>query len=95
MLQAQLEEFPKHIPSIQSCKLLRNHLAQPPLVPGSPLVFCDLIQIITFSNEADLAAYPHDPYHMAHVRETTHLLERVCIIDYPTEDTPPIGEHSL
>lgn len=81
-VKARLLEFPAHIPSIADCWVTENILAQPEVPAGSPLLFCDLVQIITFQSAADLAAYPHDSYHMAMVQETDHLLERVCILDF-------------
>lgn len=71
---------------IQSSFIFENMLQQPTLDPAGPLVFCDLIQIVTFDTEADLAAYPHDPYHMAKVNETAHLVDRVCIVDFLPEE---------
>lgn len=80
--KAQLLEFPTHIPSIVDCQVVENTLAQPEVPPESPLLFCDLVQIITFRTAAELAAYPHDPYHMAQVQTTDDLVERVCIVDF-------------
>lgn len=81
-IRSRLESFPAHIPSIQSSRILENCLPHPKLDSEDAPFFCDLIQIITFATQADLAAYPHDPYHMAMVSETSHMVERVCITDF-------------
>lgn len=81
-IRSALETFPAHIPSIQSSQVVVNCLAQPQVPGSSPLLFCDLVQIVTFASAADLAAYPQDPYHRKLVQKTDELVERVCIIDY-------------
>ena len=81
-----LESFPAHIPYIQTYSILENCLPHPKLDSEDAPIFCDLIQIITFTTQADLSAYPHDPYHMAMVRETSHMVERVCITDFYVSD---------
>ncbi len=81
-IKARLEAFPAHIPSICTCLVTENCLPQPPVLPAPTLLFCDLVQVLTFETEEALKAYPHDPYHMQLVKETDHLLERVCIVDY-------------
>ncbi len=84
--KAQLLEFPAHIPSIADCQVIENILAQPEVPDAAPLLFCDLVQILSFRTAQELAAYPHDPHHMAQVQATDHLVERVCIIDFKTPE---------
>lgn len=84
-LRKRLLEFPEHIPTIRDYRLEDNCLGQPAVPEGSPLTFCDLIQIAAFDSSEALEAYPKDPCHQAMVRETDHLLERVCILDYEVE----------
>lgn len=86
LIREKLLTFPAHIPYIAGYRVLDNCLAQPNVPEGSPLLFCDLIQIVTFRSAGDLAAYPHDPYHMAMVKETDGIMERVCILDFKNQE---------
>lgn len=81
-IRQMLLTFPEHIPEIRSCKVVENCLPQPTVSADSPLLFCDLIQIITFASAEELARYPHNEYHQEMVRTTDDLMERVCILDF-------------
>ena len=81
-IRSRLESFPAHIPSIQSSRILENCLPHPKLDSEDAPVFCDLVQIITFETQADLAAYPHDSYHITIVNETSHMLQLLYLTDF-------------
>ena len=47
--------------------------------------FYDLIQIITFANEDDCAAYPASQAHADFLAFSQPYMEKVDVIDYPVE----------
>lgn len=54
--------------------------APPPAGAGPD--FGDVVHIIDFPNPEDAAAYPTSPAHLALMKETNHLIDRVVAIDY-------------
>jgi len=81
-IRQMLLTFPQHIPQICGYQVFDGCLPHPPGKEDTPLLFCDLIQIITFDSLDALTAYPRNPWHQAMVTATDHLMDRVCIMDY-------------
>ena len=62
-IAAQLRAIPKRLPTILDCEIGTKPLGGPDASPDGAVQFYDLIQIITFANEDDCAAYPASQAH--------------------------------
>ena len=58
---------------------------RPDASPDGAVQFYDLIQIITFANEDDCAAYPASQAHADFLAFSQPYMEKVDVIDYPVE----------
>ena len=84
-IAAQLRAIPKKLPTILDCEIGTKPLGGPDASPDGAVQFYDLIQIITFANEDDCAAYPASQSHADFLAFSQPYMEKVDVIDYPVE----------
>lgn len=82
---AQLRALPQKLPTIIDCEIGTKPLGGPDASPDGAVRFYDLVQIITFANEADCAAYPTTQAHNDFLASSSPYMEQVDVIDYPVE----------
>ena len=84
-IAAQLRAIPQKLPTIIECEIGTKPLGGPDASPDGAVQFYDLVQIITFANEADCAAYPASQAHADFLAFSSPYMEKVDAIDYPVE----------
>ncbi len=82
-LARQLREMPAQIPAIVECEIGIKPFPMPTSSPDGMLKFYDIIQIITFADEAGCMAYPGEQAHRDFVAVSNCHMEEVIGIDYP------------
>lgn len=79
----KLREMPDQIPAIVECEIGVKPFPMPISSPDGHLKFYDIIQIITFADEAGCMAYPGEKAHQDFVAFSHAYMEEVIGIDYP------------
>lgn len=80
---ALLRAMPQQLDTILDCEIGVKPFPMPTESPDGHVQFYDLIQIITFANEADCMAYPASEAHQAFLASSSQYMEQVIGLDYP------------
>lgn len=83
VLAQKLREMPGQLSTIVECEIGVKPFPMPTTSPDGLLKFYDIIQIITFADEAGCMAYPGAKVHQDFVVFSDDYMEEVIGIDYP------------